>query len=49
MRWDLSEIILSPEIPPMEHDTTFEFLLKDKKELLALVKDILRYSWADEI
>ncbi len=40
---------MNPEIPPMEHDTTFKFLLKNKKELLLLVKDILKYSWADEI
>ncbi|WPX08798.1 Rpn family recombination-promoting nuclease/putative transposase [Anaerocellum danielii] len=40
---------MNSDIPPMQHDTTFKLLLKDKKELLLLIKDILKYKWADSI
>ena len=37
------------KLPPKEHDTTFKFLFADKEEILLLVKDILHYTWADNI
>lgn len=41
--------VLSENLPPKEHDSTFKFLFEEKKDILLLVKDILKYKWAEMI
>ncbi|ADQ06114.1 conserved hypothetical protein [Caldicellulosiruptor hydrothermalis 108] len=36
-------------LPPQEHDSTFKFLFEHPKDILFLVKDVIGYSWADQI
>ncbi|ACM61364.1 putative YhgA-like transposase [Caldicellulosiruptor bescii] len=41
--------VLSENLPPKEHDSTFKFLFEEKKDILLLIKDILKYKWAEMI
>jgi predicted transposase/invertase (TIGR01784 family) len=43
------ENVVSENLPPKEHDSTFKFLFEEKKDILLLIKDILKYKWAEMI